>query len=48
MTAIDTRQFMALMTIATHYGRPDTPTDKVRPNTSLVMSIAMSQRSPSH
>jgi putative transposase len=28
MTAIDTRQFMALMTIATHYGRPGTPTDQ--------------------
>jgi transposase InsO family protein len=28
MTAIDTRQFMALMTIATHYGRPATPTDQ--------------------
>ena len=26
MTAIDTRQFMALMRIATHYGRPGTPT----------------------
>jgi putative transposase len=28
MTAIDTRQFMALMAIATHYGRPGTPTDQ--------------------
>jgi hypothetical protein len=29
MTAIDTRQFMALMTIAQHHGRPGTPTDQV-------------------
>ena len=28
MTAIDTRQFMALMTIAQHHGRPGTPTDQ--------------------
>jgi transposase InsO family protein len=28
MTASDTRQFMALMTIAQHHGRPGTPTDK--------------------
>jgi len=28
MTATDTRQFMALMAIATHYGRPGTPTDQ--------------------
>ena len=28
MTATDTRQFMALMRIATHYGRPGTPTDQ--------------------
>jgi transposase InsO family protein len=28
MTAIDTRQFMALMTIAQHHGRPRTPTDQ--------------------
>ena len=28
MTAIDTRQFMALMTIAQHHGRPATPTDQ--------------------
>jgi putative transposase len=28
MTAIDTRQFMALMAIAAHYGRPGTPTDQ--------------------
>jgi putative transposase len=28
MTAIDTRQFMALMTIQAHYGRPGTPTDQ--------------------
>ena len=28
MTAADTRQFMALMTIAQHHGRPGTPTDQ--------------------
>ena len=28
MNAIDTRQFMALMTIAQHHGRPGTPTDQ--------------------
>ena len=28
MTATDTRQFMALMTIAQHHGRPGTPTDQ--------------------
>ena len=28
MTAIDTRQFMALMTISQHHGRPGTPTDQ--------------------
>ena len=28
MTATDTRQFMALMAIATHYGRSGTPTDQ--------------------
>jgi putative transposase len=28
MTAHDTRQFMALMTIAQHHGRPGTPTDQ--------------------
>ena len=28
MTAKDTRQFMALMTIAQHHGRPGTPTDQ--------------------
>lgn len=28
MTAIDTRKFMALMTIAQHHGRPGTPTDQ--------------------
>ena len=28
MTAIDTRQCMALMTIAQHHGRPGTPTDQ--------------------
>jgi putative transposase len=28
MTASDTRQFMALMTIAQHHGRPGTPTDQ--------------------
>jgi putative transposase len=28
MTANDTRQFMALMTIAQHHGRPGTPTDQ--------------------
>jgi putative transposase len=28
MTAIDTRAFMALMTIVTHYGRPGSPTDQ--------------------
>ncbi len=28
MTAIDTRAFMALMTIAQHHGRPGTPTDQ--------------------
>ena len=28
MTAIDTRQFMALMAIAQHHGRPGTPTDQ--------------------
>jgi putative transposase len=28
MTAIDTRQFMALMAIAQHLGRPGTPTDQ--------------------
>jgi putative transposase len=28
MTAIDTRQFMALMTITQHHGRPGTPTDQ--------------------
>jgi putative transposase len=28
MKAIDTRQFMALMTIAQHHGRPGTPTDQ--------------------
>jgi putative transposase len=28
MTAIDTRQLMALMTIAQHHGRPGTPTDQ--------------------
>jgi len=28
MTATDTRQFLALMAIATHYGRPGTPTDQ--------------------
>jgi len=28
MTALDTRQFMALMTIAQHHGRPGTPTDQ--------------------
>jgi putative transposase len=28
MTAIDTRQFMALMAIAHHHGRPGTPTDQ--------------------
>jgi putative transposase len=28
MTAVDTRQFMALMTIAQHHGRPGTPTDQ--------------------
>ena len=27
MTAVDTRQFMALMAIAQHHGRPGTPTD---------------------
>jgi putative transposase len=30
MTAIDTRQFMALMAIAQHYGRPGTPTDQAQ------------------
>jgi transposase InsO family protein len=29
MTALDTRQFMALMAIAQHHGRPGTPTDQV-------------------
>ncbi len=28
MTAADTREFMALMTIAQHHGRPGTPTDQ--------------------
>jgi putative transposase len=28
MTALDTRQFMALMAIAQHHGRPGTPTDQ--------------------
>jgi putative transposase len=28
MTAVDTRQFMALMAIAQHHGRPATPTDQ--------------------
>jgi putative transposase len=28
MTAVDTRAFMALMTIAQHHGRPGTPTDQ--------------------
>jgi putative transposase len=28
MTAIDTREFMALMTITQHHGRPGTPTDQ--------------------
>ncbi len=28
MTAIDTRKFMALMTIVQHHGRPGTPTDQ--------------------
>ena len=28
MTAIDTRQFMALMAITQHHGRPGTPTDQ--------------------
>ena len=28
MTATDTRQFMALMAIAQHHGRPGTPTDQ--------------------
>ena len=28
MTAVDTRQFMALMAIAQHHGRPGTPTDQ--------------------
>ena len=28
MTSADTRQFMALMTIAQHHGRPGTPTDQ--------------------
>jgi transposase InsO family protein len=28
MTAADTRQFMALMTIAQRHGRPNTPTDQ--------------------
>jgi transposase InsO family protein len=28
MTATDTREFMALMTIAQHHGRPGTPTDQ--------------------
>jgi putative transposase len=28
MKAIDTRQFMALMTIVQHHGRPGTPTDQ--------------------
>ena len=28
MTAIDTREFMALMAIAQHHGRPGTPTDQ--------------------
>ena len=28
MTATDTRQFMALMAIAQHHGRPSTPTDQ--------------------
>ena len=28
MTAIDIRQFMALMAIAQHHGRPGTPTDQ--------------------
>jgi putative transposase len=28
MTATDTRQFLALMTIAQHHGRPGTPTDQ--------------------
>jgi hypothetical protein len=27
MTATDTREFMTLMTIAQHHGRPGTPTD---------------------
>jgi hypothetical protein len=30
MTAVDTRQLMALMTIAQHYGRPGTPTNQAR------------------
>jgi hypothetical protein len=30
MTAIDTRHFMALMTIAQHHGRPGTPTDQAQ------------------
>jgi transposase InsO family protein len=28
MTSTDTRQFMGLMTIAQHHGRPGTPTDQ--------------------
>ena len=28
MTAVDTRQFMAMMAIAQHHGRPGTPTDQ--------------------
>ena len=34
MTAIDTRQFMALMAIAQHHGRPGTPTDQAQSNRS--------------
>jgi putative transposase len=30
MTAVDTRQFMALMAIAQHHGRPGTPTDQAQ------------------
>jgi transposase InsO family protein len=31
MTAVDTRQFLALMAIAQHHGRPGTPTDQAAP-----------------
>ena len=46
MKAIDTRQFMALMAIAQHHGRPGTPTDQAHIESSSATSRATGRTSP--